>query len=108
MMYRFDKTAILHKAILSNDDEQLRPAVKGTPFRCFEQTLKTKGAMTVLDGSKQGTVSLTLQTDNEDVALSVEADDQVEFEGHTYIVGSVGAVRSLAHRGAKEYLIGLL
>lgn len=106
-IYRFDNEATLHKAILTSDDEQIRPAVKGTTFQCFEQSLKVKGVSTILDGASQGTASLTIQTDDE-IALEIEADDYVEYEGHRYVVASVGAVRSSAFKGAREYLIGLI
>ena len=105
-MYRFDKTATLHKAILTSDDEKLRAATKGTAFACFEQTLKSKGQSTIIDGAEGNTLALTLQTDDV-IALTIEADDQVVFEGHKYLVVSVGSVRSLAYKNAREYLIGL-
>ena len=64
MMYRYDKTAIWHKHITSSDNEQIRPAVKGVEFRCFEQTLKTKGPAQILEGASGQTAAVTLQTDN--------------------------------------------
>lgn len=105
-MYRFDKKAILHKAILSSDDEQARAGVLGTPFNCFEQTLKVKGQSMILDGAIGNMATLVLQTDNS-IALTIEADDFVEFENHKYTVVSIGQVRSTLYRGAREYLISL-
>jgi len=105
-MYRFDKTAILHKAVLSSDDEQARAGVAGVTFSCFEQTLKTKGQSMILDGAIGNMAALVLQTDNS-IALTIESDDFVVFEGHRYTVVSVGQIRSSLYRGAREYLISL-
>jgi hypothetical protein len=50
--------------------------------------------------------ALVLQTDNS-IALTIESDDFVVFEGHRYTVVSVGQIRSSLYRGAREYLISL-
>jgi hypothetical protein len=105
-MYRFDKTAIWRKHILSNDNEQSRSAVKGVEFACFEQTGKVKGQATILEGASSNTSSITLQTDNP-IAKEFKTKDEVEFEGEKKKVVTVGEIRSLAFKGAKEYLIGL-
>lgn len=106
MLYRYDKTAVWHKHITSSDNEQIRPAVKGVEFRCFEQTLKTKGPAQILEGASGSSATVTLQTDNP-IAKEMKAKDTVEFEGHKYKVVSVAEIRSLAYRGAREYMIGL-
>ena len=106
MMYRYDKTAIWHKHITSSDNEQIRPAVKGVEFRCFEQALRSKGQGQIIEGASGQTATVTLQTDNP-IAKEMKAKDTVEFDGHKYKVVSVAEIRSLAYRGAREYMIGL-
>ena len=106
MFYRFDSTAKWQSAIVSNDNQEIRPAVKGVEFRCFEQTLKVKGQTTIIDGASGMTAAITLQTDNGRV-VDMKVDDYVEYKGHTYTVISVGSVRSTLYKGAREYLIGL-
>ena len=106
MMYRYDKAAIWHKHITSNDNEQIRPAVKGVEIRCFEQTMETKGPAQLLEGASGSSATVTLQTNNP-VAKEIRGKDTIEFENHKYKVVSVAEIRSLAYRGAREYLIGL-
>ena len=106
MMYRYNKTAIWHRHMTSNDNEQVRAAVKGVEFRCFEQTLKVKGQTAILEGASGSTTALTLQPDNP-VVKEMKSKDIVEFDGQKYKVVSLGEVRSLAFRDAREYLIGL-
>lgn len=106
MRARFTETATWHEDIISHDNEERRQAVKGIEFRCFVQTQKVRGVMSVLDGVSGKTATLTLQTDDERVK-DIEANHFVEYDGYTYNVVSVGAVRSLAYKGAREYLIGL-
>lgn len=106
MHYRFDKTAIWHKAIPSNDNEQLRPGVKGVKFRCFEAVLKSKGFTQILQGATGGIATLALQTDDQ-VAREIESEDTVEYGGYEYRVISVAEVKGLAFRGHKEYVISL-
>lgn len=104
-MYRFENTAVWHKAIESNDNEQSRPAVAGHEFRCFSSG-KVKGNTTIIDGVRVKTSSIVLQTDDE-IAIEIEADDKVVYEDRSYFVDSVQSVKSFAYKGAKEYLVFL-
>lgn len=106
MLYRYDKTAVWHKAITSSDNEQIRPGIKGVEFRCFERVLKSKSPARLIEGAPGSAVTVTLQTDNP-MAKEIKGKDTVEYQGHKYKVVSVEEITSLAYRGAKEYLIGL-
>jgi len=105
MMYRFDQTAIWHKKVHANANEQVRGGIAGVEFRCFSKGL-SKGQMSHLQGTVSRTISLVLQTDD-NIALKIEADDVIGFNNFEYSVLSVESIRSVAYRGAKEYLIML-
>lgn len=105
MMYRFDTLAIWHRRILSKDGEQARSGVKGVPFWCFEK-VASKGSARHIQGAESPTTSVVLQTANE-IAIDIEAGDEIEYKGHGYTVLSVEEIRSMAGRRAKEYVIAL-
>lgn len=105
--YRFNKKAYWSQNIITNDAQEMRPAVAQTQFRCFEGT-KTKGQkVAIIDGASSSTeTSLVLQTDDPDVS-GMSADDLVVYEGIEYKVVSVGWVRSHLKLDAKEWVISL-
>lgn len=106
MNYRFEHKATWHQAIISNDNEEMRDAVKGVEFRCFERPGKIRGSFAVLNGVRGETTTLSLQT-NDKIAEQIKANDYVEYQGYRYQVASVLAMRSAAFRGAKEYILEL-
>jgi len=105
MMYRFESTAEWHKRILSKGGEQVRGGVAGVSFACFEK-YSSKSGTSHRQGTENKTVSIVLQT-ADDVALKIEAGDNVIYGGIAYTVKEVGTIRSMAYKGAKEYTIAL-
>lgn len=107
-MYRFEHRATWHQAITSEDNQEKRDAVKGVEFRCFEQNGKVRSATTLMSGVSGKSTSLTLQTDDFNVGESIKANDYIDYNGFKYQVATVASIRSVAYKGAKEYLIGLI
>lgn len=104
--YRFPDSAIWHKAVYSDDNEQMRAHVQGIEFDCVEYILKGKGKSARADGVVSHEVRMALKT-ADDRAEQFNSDDRVEFKNQRYFIDRVEPIRSNAYLGAKEYVIYL-
>lgn len=99
-------SAVHHSAIVSEEGEQLRHAVKGTEFGCCVYESKRRGRRLYGESISGGSSSVAIMT-NDYAALDIREDDLVVWRDRKWIVDYVTEKRTQASMVSKVFIIGL-